>query len=173
MDARYPIGKFDWATKVDHAMRQQWIGDIQNAPANFRNAVRGLDDGQLDTPYRPGGWTVRQVIHHVPDSHMNCFIRFRLTLTEDEPAVKPYDENKWALLHDSLTAPAEVSLQLLESLHDRWVRMMESMSDADFQRRFHHPEIGPVDLNTALAGYAWHSRHHCAHIMNLRQSQGW
>jgi hypothetical protein len=173
MDLRYPIGKFDWSAKVDRAMRPQWIGRIGEAGGRFREAVRGLGPEQLDTPYRPGGWTVRQVVHHVPDSHMNCFIRFRLALTEEEPTVKPYDEAKWAELHDSRTAPVEVSLQLLESLHTRWVKMMEGFSERDFERKFRHPEVGLLDLNTTLAGYAWHCRHHEAHITGLRERMGW
>jgi hypothetical protein len=116
MDLRYPIGEFDWSAPVDRAMRPQWIARIAEAPARFREAVRGLDQWQLDTPYREGGWTVRQVVHHVPDSHMNCVIRFRMALTEEDPVIKPYDEAKWAELHDARTAPVEVSLQLLESL---------------------------------------------------------
>jgi hypothetical protein len=173
MDLRYPIGKFDWSAKVDRAMRPQWISRIAEAGGRFREAVRGLGHEQLDTPYRPGGWTVRQVVHHVPDSHMNCFIRFRMALTEEEPTVKPYDEAKWAQLHDSRTAPVEVSLQLLESLHTRWLNMMEGLSDKDFERTFRHPEVGLLDLNTVLAGYAWHCRHHEAHITALRERMGW
>jgi hypothetical protein len=173
MDLRYPIGKFDWSAKVDPALRPQWIGRIGEAGGRFRAAVHGLGHEQLDTPYRPGGWTVRQVVHHVPDSHMNCFIRFRLALTEEEPTVKPYDEAKWAELHDSRTAPVGVSLQLLESLHTRWVNMMEGLSDRDFERTFRHPEVGLLDLNTVLAGYAWHCRHHEAHITGLRERMGW
>ena len=172
MDLRYPIGKFDWSTKVAAAMRPPLIADLAAAPARFREAVRGLSEQQLDTPYRPGGWTVRQVVHHVPDSHMNSFIRFRLALTEDEPVIKPYDQTKWADLPDSRTAPVEVSLQLLESLHGRWVTMMKAMSDADFARTFRHPEIGDVRLDTALAGYAWHGKHHAAHIAGLRERMG-
>src|SRR5271154_1804743 len=129
MDPRYPIGKFEMPVEVTPTRRRQAIDEIAAAPAKLRAAVNGLDEVQLDTPYRPGGWTVRQVVHHVPDSHMNCFIRFRLALTEEEPVIKPYDENKWSELHDSRTAPAEVSLQLLESLHSRWVDLMENMSD--------------------------------------------
>ena len=173
MDLRYPIGKFDWSAPVDAALRPQWMMRIAEAGGRFREAVRGLDQQQLDTPYRPGGWTVRQVVHHVPDSHMNCFIRWRMALTEEEPVIKPYDEAKWAELHDSRTAPVEVSLQLLESLHDRWVNMMGAMSDGDFERTYRHPEIGLVGLNTVLAGYAWHCRHHEAHITALRQRNGW
>ena len=146
---------------------------IAEAPGRFRDAVGGLDDAQLDTPYRPGGWTVRQVIHHVPDSHMNCFIRWRMALTEEEPVIKPYDEAKWAELHDSRTAPVTVSLQLLESLHDRWVNLIGAMKNRDFERRFRHPEVGLLSLNTVLAGYAWHCRHHESHITALRARMGW
>ena len=173
MDLRYPIGKFEWSAPVDAGNRPQYIARIAEAPGRFRDAVRGLDNRQLDTPYRPDGWTVRQVIHHVPDSHMNCFVRWRLALTEDEPAIKPYDEAKWAELHDARTAPVEVSLSLLECLHDRWVNLMGAMSAHDFERKYRHPEIGVINLNTVLAGYAWHCRHHEAHITNLRQRMGW
>lgn len=173
MDLRYPIGRFDWSAPVGPALRPQWIMRIAEAGGRFREAVRGLDEQQLDAPYRPGGWTVRQMVHHVPDSHMNCFIRWRLALTEEEPVIKPYDEAKWAELHDSRTAPVEVSLQLLESLHDRWVSMIGAMSAGDFERTYRHPEIGVVGLNTVLAGYAWHCRHHEAHITALRQRNGW
>ena len=154
-------------------MRPQFITRIMEAAARCREAVRGLDQQQLDTPYRPGGWTVRQVVHHLPDSHMNCFIRWRMALTEDEPTIKPYDEGKWALLHDSLTAPVDVSIQLLECLHDRWLNMIGAMDDGDFERKFRHPETGVLSLNTVLAGYAWHSRHHEAHITALRERMGW
>jgi hypothetical protein len=173
MDLRYPIGKFDWPAPVDVSHRAQWIMRIDEAAGRFREAVRGLDDQRLDTPYRPNGWTVRQVVHHVPDSHMNCFIRWRMALTEDDPVIKPYDEGKWAELHDSRTAPAEVSVQLLESLHDRWVNMMGAMAHGDFERRYRHPEVGLVTLNTVLAGYAWHCRHHEGHITALRARMGW
>jgi hypothetical protein len=173
MDLRYPIGTFDWSAPVDPAMRPQFIIRIAEAAGRFREAVRDLTDQQLDTPYRPGGWTVRQVIHHVPDSHMNCFIRWRMALTEEEPTIKPYDEAKWAELHDSHTAPVEVSLQLLECLHDRWVNLMGAMHKKEFERTFRHPENGLLTLNTVLAGYAWHCRHHEGHITALRQRMGW
>ena len=173
MDLRYPIGKFDWHTPADPAHRPQYIMRIAEAPARYREAVRGLDDRQLDTPYRPDGWTVRQVIHHVPDSHMNCFVRWRLALTEEEPVVKPYDEAKWAELHDARTAPVSVSLSLLECLHDRWVNLMGAMSDSDFKRKLRHPDLGLMDLNTVLAGYSWHCRHHETHITALRQRMEW
>jgi DinB superfamily len=173
MDLRYPIGEFDWSAPVDPALRPQFITRIAEAAGRFREAVRGLDDRQLETPYRPQGWTVRQVIHHVPDSHMNCFIRWRMALTEDEPTIKPYDEKKWAELHDSRTAPVAVSLDLMECLHDRWVNMMGAMHHKDFERCYRHPEVGLVSLNTVLAAYAWHSRHHEAQITGLRERMGW
>jgi hypothetical protein len=154
-------------------MRSEWIAEIASAPAAFREAVRGLDDAQLNTPYRPEGWTVRQVIHHVPDSHMNSYIRFRLALTEDEPAIKPYAEARFAELADARLAPVEVSLQLLENLHFRWVMLLRSMSEADFARTFRHPELGTLRLDSNLALYAWHGRHHAAHITQLRQRNRW
>jgi len=173
MDLSYPIGKFDWPQTVTPEQRSQMIGDIDAAPAKFREAVRGLDDSQLDTPYRPGGWTVRQVIHHMPDSHMTSFIRFRLALTEEQPAVKGYDEAEWAKLHDSHTLPVAPSLQLLEGLHVRWVDLLRSMTDADFARTFSHSELGLIRLDRNLALYSWHSRHHAAHITSLRERMGW
>jgi uncharacterized damage-inducible protein DinB len=173
MDLSYPIGKFDFKAPVAPDSRAQLIEQIAAAPAQFRNAVRNLDDRQLNTPYRPGGWTVRQVIHHVPDSHMNAYIRFRLALTEDSPTIKPYDQTKWAELHDAKTAPVEVSLGLLDGLHQRWALLLGSLSDADFARTFRHPELGVVRLDTNLALYAWHSRHHAAHITGLRERMGW
>ena len=154
-------------------MRSQLIGEIAAAPVLLSEAVKDLHGPQLETPYRPDGWTVRQVVHHVADSHMNSFIRFRLALTEEEPVVKPYDQEKWAGLHDSLTAPIETSLQLLESLHSRWVAMLGSLSEADFGRTFRHPELGVLRLDANLAQYAWHGRHHAAHITGLRQRMGW
>jgi hypothetical protein len=138
----------------------------------MRAAVAGLTEGQLDTPYRPEGWTVRQVVHHVPDSHLNSYVRFKLALTEDAPVVKPYDEGLWAKMADA-AAPVEMSLVMLESLHARWVRVLESMSEADFARSFRHPELGPVRLEQNLALYAWHGKHHVAHITALRDRMGW
>jgi hypothetical protein len=173
MDLSYPIGKFNWTQTIAPAERVQLIDDIAAAPAKFREAVRGLDDDQLDTPYRPGGWTVRQVIHHVADSHMNSYIRFRLALTEEQPAVNGYKEEEWAKLHDSQTMPVEISLQLLTALHGRWVDMLGSMPDAAFERTFRHSERGLIRLDTNLALYSWHSRHHTAHITGLRERMGW
>jgi hypothetical protein len=152
---------------------QQWITEIAEAPAKMRAAVAGLTPQQLDTPYRPGGWTVRTVIHHVPDSHMNAYIRFKLALTEDQPTIKPYDEKAWAGLADYSSTPIEASLALLEGLHERWVQLLRSLSEADYMRQFHHPELGVVRLDGTLAAYSWHSRHHVAHITALRERMGW
>lgn len=172
MDLSYPIGKFAWPQTTTSEQRSQMIDVVAQAPAKFREAVRGLDDAQLDTPYRPDGWTVRQLIHHVADSHMNSYIRFRLALTEEQPPVKGYDEKEWAKLHDS-ALPVEVSLQLLENLHVRWVDLLKSMSEAQFERGFMHSEKGLIRLDQNLALYDWHSRHHAAHITGLRQRMGW
>jgi len=173
MDLRYPIGKFQWPASVTREQREAWIAQIAAAPAAFRDAVRGLDDAQLDTPYRPDGWTVRQVIHHVPDSHMNSYMRFRLALTEDSPTIKPYAEDRWAELPDARRMAIEPSLQLLENLHLRWVNLLQHLSDEAFAREFRHPELGAVRLDSNLALYAWHGRHHAAHITALRQRMGW
>lgn len=172
-DLRYPIGKFQIDGAVTAQRRQEWIGQIGEAPARMREAVSGLSPEQLDTPYWPGGWTVRQVAHHVPDSHLNSYCRFRLALTEDEPMIKPYDEGRWAELPDARSAPVELSLDLLESLHRRWVLLLESLAETDWGRRFRHPELGVVTLERNLALYAWHGRHHVAHISSLRQRMGW
>ena len=174
MDLRYPVGPFEWPKTVSREEREQHIGEIAAAPARFRAAVKGFDDHQLDTPYRDGGWTVRQVVHHFADSHMNAYVRFRLAITEEGPTVKPYDEAKWAELTDARTMPVEVSLRLIESLHERWVTLLRSFSDADFARILHHPEYaGTVRLDTYLAQYGWHCRHHAAHITGLRERMGW
>jgi len=173
MDLSYPIGKFERPPVVTPEMRAQFIEDIAAGPARLREAVRGLNDQQLDTCYRPGGWTVRQVIHHVADSHINSYCRFRLALTETEPRVKGYEEKDWAELPDAKTMPVAVSLTLLESLHSRWVTLLRSLGDADFARTFHHSELGPVRLDTNLALYSWHSKHHAAHITGLRERMGW
>jgi uncharacterized damage-inducible protein DinB len=139
----------------------------------LRSAVADLNEDQLATPYRPGGWNVRQVVHHLPDSHLNSYIRFRLALTEDNPVVKPYQEAAWAELHDARSAPIELSLALLESLHQRWALLLRSLSERDFARTFQHPELGQLTLAWNLGLYAWHGRHHLAHITNLRTNQGW
>jgi DinB superfamily len=173
MDLSYPIGRFDFKQTVEASGIPALIGDIDALPATLTEAVRGLSPAQLDTPYRPGGWTVRQTVHHVADSHMNSYIRLRLALTEDEPVVRPYEQQLWAELPDARTAPVDLSLGLIENLHARWVMVLNSMGPGDFQRTFRHPELGPIrlDLNTAL--YAWHGKHHTAHITGLRQRQGW
>jgi hypothetical protein len=172
-DFRYPIGEFHWEGAATYAQREHWIQEIEEASLRLRAAVTGLSEAQLDTPYRPGGWTVRQVVHHLPDSHMNAYVRFKLTLTEDEPTVKPYDQERWAELADVRTEPVETSLVLLESLHRRWVALLRSLTAADFARRFHHPELGVVTLDRNLASYAWHGRHHVAQITSLRKRLGW
>ena len=172
VDLRYPIGKFQSVQKLTEAERRQSIDAIAEAPARLRAAVAGLDDKQLDTPYRPGGWTVRQVTHHVPDSHMNAFIRLKLALTEDEPTIKPYDEARWALLADA-KEPIEASLALLDNLHQRWVPLWRSLAPADWARKLNHPEMGVMTLDNLAAIYAWHGRQHVAHITALRERQGW
>ena len=172
-DLRYPIGKFTYQTPLTEAQKQKDLDAIEQAPANLRSAVKDLSDQQLDTPYRPEGWTVRQVTHHVPDSHLNAYIRTKLALTEDEPTIKPYAEDRWALLADTQNTPVEVSLALLDSLHTRWVRLLRSLKAEDWKRTYRHPERGVMDLEETLALYAWHCRHHIAHVTSLRQRKGW
>ncbi len=149
------------------------LTNISQTPANLRAAVTGLSEQQLDTPYRPGGWTIRQVVHHVPDSHLNAYVRFKLALTEEEPTIKPYAEDRWAVLADSHSTPIDVSLMLLEALHTRWMRPLGSLAAADWKRTFRHPELGVVSLEKNLALYAWHGRHHIAHVTSLRERSGW
>jgi len=173
MDPRYPIGKYTPPQEATPALRQQAIDSIAGTPAKLKAALSGLHDAQLDTPYRDGGWTVRQVAHHVPDSHLNAYVRFRLALTEDQPTIKPYEEARWAELADAKSAPVAVSLALLEPLHDRWVRLLRSLTAADFARTFVHPEHGVRTLDWMLFLYAWHGRHHTAHITELREQKGW
>jgi uncharacterized damage-inducible protein DinB len=167
-DLRYPIGKFQWPESVSAQDRVGLIETIASAPARLREAVAGLSEDQFDTPYREGGWTVRQVVHHVPESHMNSYIRFKLALTETEPVVKPYDEDAWARLPDVAATPVGVSLQLLDSLHRRWVILLRGLKDSDWKKQFRHPEIGLVSLESNLALYAWHGDHHIAHITQMR-----
>jgi uncharacterized damage-inducible protein DinB len=171
-DLRYPIGPFRPPHLILPADRAAHIQTLRELPGRLGAAVNGLDDAQLDTPYRDGGWTVRQVVHHVADSHANSYMRFKLALTEFEPTIKPYDEAAWAQLPDS-HMPIEVSLALTDALHRRWIGLLESLSDKDFQKKFNHPERGSQDLATTLALYAWHSRHHTAHITNLRARMSW
>lgn len=171
---QYPIGKFEPSETVDNEQREAWIKQLADTPAILRTVVRGFSEQQLDTPYRPGGWSVRQVVHHLPDSHMNSYVRFKLALTEDCPTIKPYKENLWAQLDDYQNTPIDVSLTLLDSLHARWVRLLSSLTDCQFSRTFTNPESGATfTLETALELYAWHSRHHIAQITSLKERMGW
>jgi uncharacterized damage-inducible protein DinB len=163
-DPRYPIGQFEAPEHISAEDRSRYIEIVASAPGRLREAVSGLSPGQLDTPYRRGGWTIRQVVHHVPDSHMNMYIRFKCALTETDPAIKPYDEAAWARLSDSVETPIEVSLTMLDCLHRRWVVLMRGMPEQDWKRRYIHPESGTMPLDRVLALYAWHSNHHIAHI---------
>jgi len=172
-DLRYPIGDFHFSGQVTESDRHRSIDIIESTPAKMRAAVEGLAEKQLDTPYRPGGWTVRQVVHHVPDSHMNAYVRFKLALTEDVPTIKAYDEQLWAKLEDSKNTPIETSLTLLESLHARMTVLLRSLKPTDFGRKFNHPERGPMTVDSLLALYAWHGPHHVAHITELRKREGW
>ncbi len=172
-DPSYPISKFTYDGPPTPEQRNKLIDDIEQTPARLRAAVQGLTPQQLDTPYRDGGWTVRQVTHHVPDSHMNAYIRFKLGLTEDEPTIKPYEQERWAELEDTRSTPPEVSLALLDSLHARWVRLLRSIKPEDWKRTFRHPELGVMPLEKNLALYAWHGRHHVAHVTELRKRMGW
>ena len=172
-DLRYPIGKVSFPEQVTAGNIQQWIDDLAAAPALLREAVAGLDAGQLDTPYREHGWTVRQVVHHMADSHINSYVRFRLALTEEAPAIKGYDENLWAELPDARDGEIGMSLDLLKALHMRWVRLLRQLGPAEWGRTLLHPRMGPVTLTKLLAIYAWHGRHHAAHITGLRQRNGW
>jgi uncharacterized damage-inducible protein DinB len=173
-DLRYPVGRFNFDAPVSEADHTRLIAEIAEAPGALRQAVAGLNRDQLETRYRPEGWTVKQVVHHVPDSHMNAYCRFKLALTEDEPTIKPYDEAKWAELADSQQVPIAVSLDLLEALHQRWVALLRSMDAADFNRVLRHPEHDRVlTLAQMLALYAWHGRHHVGHITSLRRREGW
>src|SRR5271163_775861 len=172
-DPRYPVGKFTYTGPPDEAQRSQFINDIEKAPAALRAAVQGLSPQQVETPYRDGGWTVRQVVHHVPESHMNAFIRFKLALTEDEPTVKTYMEDRWALLPDVQSTAPEVSLALLDSLHIRLVDVLRAIQPDQWKRTFRHPELGVMPLEKNLVLYAWHGKHHVAHITELRKKMSW
>ncbi|MBC8029132.1 MAG: putative metal-dependent hydrolase [Pyrinomonadaceae bacterium] len=173
MDLRFPIGPFSFAGTLSDAERQTLIDQIASTPERMRAAVAGLTDEQLNTEYRPDGWTVRQVVHHVPESHLHSYIRFKLAITEDEPTIKPYFEDRWAELADARGAPIELSLDLLDALHSRWVWFLRSLKPSDFQRAFRHPELGVVSLDKNVALYAWHGQHHVAHITSLRDRIGW
>lgn len=172
MDERYPIGQFQFKGELTDGVISGWINDIENLPEILRNTVKKLDDRQLDTPYRLGGWTVRQVVHHIVDSHMNSYIRFKLALTEEKPVIKPYDEGEWAKLPD-YNLPIEISLSLLESLHIRWTELLHNLSPADLKKTFIHPESGEISVGENIGIYAWHGRHHLAHITSLCNRNGW
>ena len=170
---RYPIGKFQFREATLSLDTPAFIASLEALPAELRKIVEDLNETQLDTPYRPEGWTVRQLVHHVADSHMHSYLRFRWALTEENPTIKTYEEKAWALLPDAHTAPPEVSLRLLGALHARWVLMLNALSAEEWKRTFQHPQLGPVSLEKALALYAWHGKHHLAHIAGLRQRMGW
>ncbi len=173
-DPRYPIGKFSPSETFTPESRAAAMARLQALPGELRAAVAGLDDAQLDTPYRDGGWTLRQVVHHVPDSHLNAYCRHKLAITEDEPAIRPYDEKRWAELAEARTAPPEISLRLLEALHPRWTLFLRSLEATDFARAFHHPEGNRrMSLDWSVEMYAWHGRHHTAQIAALRAARGW
>ena len=169
MDPRFPTGKFTFDPNQTPAQRRERIAAIGSFPSELKAAMAGA---HLDKTYRDGGWTARQVVHHIADSHMNAFIRIRLALTEDWPTIKPYDQDAWATLHDS-AAPVEWSLELIESLHARWVMLLQSLTEEQWMRGYRHPESGDVSVDAATLMYAWHSRHHVAHITHLRLGEGW
>lgn len=172
-DPRFPIGEFDRSYEESADARRQRIETIIQLPARLAESVAGLDGTQLDTPYRTGGWTLRQVVHHLADSHSNSLTRFKLALTEDgPPTIRPYYEDRWAELADS-KLPIDVSLKMVDGIHARWAALLQAMSDADFKRTFLHPETGEWSLDGALALYVWHSLHHTAHITRLREREGW
>jgi uncharacterized damage-inducible protein DinB len=172
-DPRYPVGRYKAPPEVSPEQRREWIAQIAEAPARLRAAVEGLDEGQLDTPYRDGGWTVRQVVHHVPESHMNAYVRFKLALTEDSPVIKTYEEAEWAALDDVRQTPIELSLTLLDALHARWLTVLDSLDESQWQRTFRHSEWGAIRIDQTLGLYAWHGRHHVAHVTGLRERRGW
>jgi DinB superfamily len=170
---RYPIGKFKVPKEYTHELRETFIHEIEEAPFNLRKAVKGLNEIQFNTPYRKDGRTVEQVVHHIPESHMNAYIRFKLALTEKEPAIKTYKEDIWAKLEDYITTPVESSLTLLDALHKRWVILLRAISTEQFERKLYHPEIGLININWLLAQYAWHGKHHVVHIISLKKRMKW
>lgn len=172
-DFRYPIGRFQVPASITEQDRASWIRELEAFPQNLSKAVSSLKGAQLDTPYRQGGWTVRQVVHHLADSHINSYVRFRLAMTEDTPTIKPYNEAAWAELADAKISRVEISLHLIEALHARWVVLLRSFNSTDMTRTFRHPERGEMSLETALGLYAWHGCHHVAQITHLRQREGW
>ena len=172
VDPRFPIGPFEDPGELDAKRRTEAIDAIAATPARLRSAVAGLDDAQLDTRYRPGGWTVRQVVHHLPDSHLNSYVRFKLGLTENEPTIRTYREELWAELADARTE-VEGSIELLEALHRRWVILLRGIEEREWRRSILHPDLGRMSLDSLLAFYAWHGLHHVAHITELRRREGW
>jgi hypothetical protein len=171
-DLQYPLGRIRYDDQVTPGKRTAWIRQIAEAPAAMRAAVSGLSEAQLDTPYRPQGWTIRQVAHHVPDSHLNAYIRFKWTLSEENPTIKAYDQAAWSRIADTTLTPVDVSLDLLEALHKRLVILLESLKEEDWARPLVHPENGPMTLDMLLQLYAWHGRHHVAHITGVRKREG-
>jgi len=172
-DPRFPTGTFQFDPHVTRDTRRAAIAAIRTAPAELRAAVQGLNETQLNTPYRDEGWTIRQVVHHVPESHMNAFTRFKLALTEDNPTIKPYNEHAWVSLGDVAQVPIATSLALLDALHERWVGLLDVMGDEDFARPLVHPDMGGLTLDFLLQLYAWHGKHHTAHVTALRAQRGW
>ena len=171
---KYPIGKFRAPYRITPATRENYINDLERLPGQITEAVKGLTNNQLDTAYRPEGWTIRQVVHHIPDSHLNSYIRYKWALTEKQPLIKAYHEKEWAQLPDALKGPVEMSLELLQDLHKRWVWLLRNLSQEDWSKCFIHPETGkqiPLDLNLSL--YSWHGKHHLAHITSLKERKGW
>lgn len=170
---RYPIGRLEYPEPLTEVHIRSWIEDLENLPADLRKATEDLTGERLDTPYRPGGWTIRQVVHHLADSHSSAYQRFRRALTEDNPSVAGYDEKAWAELPDARSAPVDISLRLIGALHARWVALLAELKPEQWKRTYNHSERGLVPLDKALALYAWHGRHHLAHIANVRERMGW
>src|SRR5687767_13131040 len=170
---RYPVGRFSWPLHVTDEEIKEAIATIEALPGKLKKAVSDLNDSQLDTPYREGGWTIRQVVHHIADSLMNAFIRFKLALSEDIPTVKPYNETEWAEHPDAKTLPPEHSLRIIEGVHARWKVLMQNMSEADWNKQYNHPQYGTFELKKVARQYSWHSEHHLAHIIELFRRKGW
>ncbi len=171
-DLRFPLGNFDKSIEITPELRKEFVETISDLPKNLTAAVTDLNEEQLETPYRPEGWTVRQTVHHIADSHLNSFVRFKLALTEETPTIRPYAEDRWAELADC-KMPIGVSLKIIEGVHARWTALLESMSEADFQKQLNHPDSGVWTLEQMLALYEWHGRHHTAHITKLRARNNW
>ena len=172
-DLRYPIGEFHRKASYSAEERARYIEQLKQIPLSLKAGLAGLSETQLDTPYREGGWTVRQVAHHIPDSHLNAYLRVKLALTEDQPVIKPYEENAWVRLADTPGTLLEVTVTLLEALHTRWAILFESLKEPDWKREYRHPVNGAVSVEATLAWYVWHGQHHIAHITHLRQREGW